>query len=145
MVFMTKDYLLPEIEQIEQIISTLSGKVRTQVLGRSPIFPHEPSLASFPIYKLSFGNPDPQAPCLGIIGGVHGLERIGAQVAVALLKQLADRITWDRGTQSLLEEIRIFFIPVVNPVGIYKKRRSNPSGVDLMRKAPVEAEGDGPF
>ena len=149
MVFMTKDYLLPELEQIEQIIASFSGKgsgaVRTQVLGQSPLFPNEASSASFPIYKLSFGNPDPKAPCLGIIGGVHGLERIGAQVAVALLKQLVDRMTWDRGTQNLLEEIRIFFIPVVNPVGIYKKRRSNPFGVDLMRNAPVEAEGKVPF
>lgn len=145
MVFMTKDYLLPELEQIEHIVSSLSGKVRTQVLGQSPLFPNQNSSAHFPIYKLSFGNPDPQAPCLGIIGGVHGLERIGAQVAVELLKQLADRSTWDRGTQSLLEEVRIFFIPVVNPVGIYKKRRSNPSGVDLMRNAPVDAEGDVPF
>lgn len=143
-IVMTKAHLLPELEQIEQILSVLPGTVRTQVLGHSPIFPNDPNSASFPIYKLSFGNPDPQAPCLGIIGGVHGLERIGAQVAIALLKQLADRITWDRGTQSLLEEVRIFFIPVVNPVGIYKKQRSNPSGVDLMRNAPIEAEGDVP-
>lgn len=127
--------LLPEIQQIEKRIQVLGSLARSQVLTYS-----ESGSLKFPIYKISFGSEDPQAPVLGFIGGVHGLERIGAQVCVALLNSLSELVLWDETTQRTLKDIRIFFIPTVNPIGILKKNRSNPRGVDLMRNAPVEAE-----
>lgn len=126
---------LPEIQQIEERIRDLSGRAQVELLAYSQ---HE-SL-KFPIYKMSFGNPDPTAPVLGFVGGVHGLERIGAQVCVALLNSISELSQWDESMQNTLQKIRLFFIPTVNPIGIYKKTRSNPRGVDLMRNAPVEAE-----
>ena len=40
-----------------------------------------------------------------------------------------------------IEEFKnISELPVVNPIGILKKRRSNPHGVDIMRNAPIDAE-----
>jgi len=76
---------------------------------------------------------------------VHGLERIGAQVCIALLSSLSHLILWDKNMQKVLEQVRIFFIPTVNPIGILKRKRSNPNGIDIMRNAPVQAEGDIPF
>lgn len=127
--------VLPEIQQIEQCISNLGSAVRSEVLAYS-----EDGELRFPIYKLSFGSTDPKAPVLGFVGGVHGLERIGAQVTVALLKSFSELVLWDKNLQRALENIRIFFIPTVNPIGIYRKTRCNPRGVDLMRNAPVDAD-----
>ncbi|MEN0060282.1 MAG: DUF2817 domain-containing protein, partial [Bdellovibrio sp.] len=126
---------LHEIQQIEKRIAELGSSVRSEVLAVS-----EDRDVQFPIYKISFGSEDPKAPVLGFIGGVHGLERIGSQVCVALMNSMAELVTWDRSLQRTLQELRVFFIPTVNPVGIYRKTRSNPQGVDLMRNAPVEAE-----
>ncbi|KHD88191.1 MAG: zinc carboxypeptidase [Bdellovibrio sp. ArHS] len=128
---------LPEIQQIEKRIQDLGTSVRSEILAYS-----EADNVRFPIYKISFGSNHPQAPVLGFVGGVHGLERIGAQVCVALMNSLAELVTWDKTVQTTLQNIRVFFIPTVNPVGIYRKTRSNPHGVDLMRNAPVE--GDNP-
>lgn len=126
---------LPEIQQIEKRIHELGSLMRSEILAYS-----EKDSLRFPIYKLTFGSEDPKAPVLGFTGGVHGLERIGAQVCVALMNSLAELIQWDTTLQKTLQNIRIFFIPTVNPIGIYNKTRSNPRGVDLMRNAPVEAE-----
>lgn len=126
---------LPEIQQIEKKIEALGSTGRAEVLAYSE---HED--LRFPIYKVSFGSQDPQAPVLGFVGGVHGLERIGAQVCVALMNSLAELAQWDVTLQQTLQNIRIFFIPTVNPVGIQRKTRCNPNGVDLMRNAPVEAD-----
>lgn len=126
---------LPEIQQIEKRIQGLGSSVRSEVLAYSEL-----DSLRFPIYKVTFGSEDPKAPVLGFTGGVHGLERIGAQVCVALMNSLAELALWDETIKRTLQDIRVFFIPTVNPVGIYKKTRSNPRGVDLMRNAPVEGE-----
>ena len=41
----------------------------------------------------------------------------------------------------LLKDIRVAFIPLVNPSGMLRRRRSNAQGVDLMRNAPIDAKG----
>ncbi|MGZ3770411.1 MAG: M14 family zinc carboxypeptidase, partial [Bdellovibrio sp.] len=126
---------LPEIQQIKHCIYKLGGAVRSEVLAYSKC-----DSLDLPIYKLTMGSEDPKAPTLGFIGGVHGLERIGSQVCLSFLNSLSELVLWDKNFQRTLQNVRIFFIPTVNPVGIYKKTRSNPRGVDLMRNAPVEAE-----
>lgn len=131
---------LPEIDQIERRIDELGSKVRSEIIERVTTAQGE-----LPIYKLSFGSLEPSAPTLGIVGGVHGLERIGAQVAVSLLESFSELTLWDRGTQAILEQVRVFFIPVLNPSGVMHETRSNFNGVDLMRNAPVEGEGKLPF
>src|SRR5262249_34584442 len=35
--------------------------------------------------------------------------------------------------------LRMVFMPIVNPGGMWRGTRANPNGVDLMRNAPVEA------
>jgi hypothetical protein len=127
---------LPEIQQIEKRIAELGSRARVEVLAYS-----QKAADRFPLYKISFGSTDPKAPVLGMVGGVHGLERIGAQVCVALLNSFSELVMWDEGTQNLLKNIRVFFIPVVNPIGILNRTRCNPRGVDLMRNAPVDGEG----
>ena len=99
----------------------------------------------FPVHAVLLGNPDPRAPAVGFIGGVHGLERIGAEVVLACLRSLVRRLHWDDTLHRMLEGLRVVFVPVVNPGGVWRGTRANPNGVDLMRNAPVECADGAPF
>ncbi len=100
---------------------------------------------SHPIMAFILGSRNPAHPVLFLTGGVHGLERIGAQLAWSLLKTTVDRLIWDRSLRELFENIRLVVVPMVNPVGYYNFTRSNGQGVDLMRNSPVQAIDKTPF
>lgn len=97
----------------------------------------------YPLVSIHFGNPN--APTLLISGGIHGLERIGAQLSVSLLKSFYERLSWDTVAQEFLKSVQLVFVPVVNPVGYFDITRSNGDGVDIMRNAPIDAEAGAPF
>lgn len=99
----------------------------------------------YPIYTFTIGSKKSTAPVLFITGGVHGLEKIGAQLAWSLLKTTLDKLQWDRSLQQVFESIRMVFIPLLNPVGYIHQMRSNGNGVDLMRNSPIAAETKVPF
>lgn len=99
------------------------------------------SIDTLPVYKISFGTRDKSAPLLVIVGGVHGLERIGTQVAKALMFSFNELAKWDQNLKAMLASMRVVFIPLLNPWGMALNKRSNSFGVDLMRNSPVEAEG----
>ena len=42
-----------------------------------------------------------------LIGGVHGLERIGTQVVMAWLSSFLARLAWDDSVRALLERVHI--------------------------------------
>ncbi len=98
-----------------------------------------------PIYTFSMGSRDPKSPVLFITGGVHGLERIGAQLAWSLLKTTLDRLLWDESLRQLFTKIRLVIIPLLNPFGYERYQRSNPHGVDLMRNSPIISNEKVPF
>lgn len=129
-----------ELQEIERIQDRLKALGRFEVLGEVSS-PH----GALPIYKISFGSEDPKAPVLGLIGGVHGLERIGSQVVTSLLNSWSQLLLWDQSTKELLKNIRVFFIPAVNPYGLTYKSRSNGNSVDLMRNAPLKSDDKVPF
>lgn len=131
---------LPEVLQIESLLREFEGIARGELLGHVG---DEKKL--YPIYKISIGSQDPEAPVLGWVGGVHGLERIGAQVVLSMMTSLLRMQLWDESLQHILSKVRLFFIPTVNPWGLQNRRRANAQGVDLMRNAPVDAVGKVPF
>ncbi len=100
---------------------------------------------TYPLYSFTIGTNEPLAPTLFITGGVHGIERVGAQLAWSLLKTTVDRLLWDRALQEIFLHIRLVIIPLVNPVGYKKFKRSNGNNVDLMRNSPVVAIDRTPF
>jgi hypothetical protein len=93
----------------------------------------------FPITSFTFGCPSPNAPKLIIVGGVHGLEKIGTHVVTSYLQTIIRLLKWDHSIQTLLAECQLIFYPLANPVGMYSHQRSNGNGIDLMRNAPIEA------
>jgi hypothetical protein len=99
----------------------------------------------FSIDSFSVGAKNPEAPVLFLVGGVHGLERIGAELCLSFLQSTIQRLVWDDSFRKLIDKIRLVFIPLLNPVGYHFYMRSNGNGIDLMRNAPVSAEEKVPF
>jgi hypothetical protein len=129
---------LPELDELSRLIESLPEGARVRVLGRVDV-----DEVSLPIFSVTLGASDPGAPCLAFVGGVHGLERIGTQVVLAYLKTLSVRLSWDRVLSDLLERVRLVFVPLVNPGGMWLGARANPRGVDLMRNAPRHPDSHG--
>lgn len=131
---MTHAESVTELAEIGRLIDRgaphVSARVAVQV---------ETDGASLPVHVLTLGSNDPAAPAIGVFGGVHGLERIGAEVVIAFVANLVARLDWDESLHRLLDTTRMVFMPLVNPGGLVRGTRANPAGVDLMRNAPVDA------
>ena len=76
---------------------------------------------------------------------MHGLERVGTHVVLSFLASLVTRLERDESFARLLDEVRLVFMPLVNPAGMHRRSRSNANGVDLMRNAPLESRERVPF
>jgi len=133
---MKKNLQLLEIQDIEEIIEQAPKDfVRAQVLCSI-----EKNQDELPLWGICVGTEAKSAPTVVIVGGVHGLERIGSHVVIAYLKSITERLKWSISLQNQLKQIRIIFVPVVNPMGMHLGARSNGNGVDLMRNAPIESK-----
>jgi hypothetical protein len=132
---------LPELEELERTLDLGHKYLEVKQLHAVST----PAGSRLPVYAVSMGNPSPELPAIGFFGGVHGLERIGAEVVIAFLNNLVMRLQWDATLHRQLESVRMVFMPIVNPGGMLMGTRANPRGVDLMRNAPVEAVDQVPF
>jgi hypothetical protein len=131
-----------ELDELEQLVAGAGAGSRFEARILCELACGE---QCFPLRAIAFGNPDPSVPAIGIFGGVHGLERIGAQVVIAFLQSIVSRLRWDTTLNRQLERLRLVFVPVVNPGGMWRRTRANPNGVDLMRNAPLDAREKAPF
>lgn len=129
--------IFAELAHLEALIAQLGDRARTDVVSRVQYKHH-----SFPIYSVMLGSMRPDVPVLAFIGGVHGLEKIGSEVILSYLQTIIQLLDWDEEFARRLENSRLVFIPIVNPVGVYRGTRSNGNGVDLMRNAPIEGSGN---
>ena len=125
---------LDALTALERILQLAGNRVQTRVVREVDCQGQR-----LPVYAVTLGNPDPAVPAIGFFGGVHGLERIGAEVVIAYLHSVVMRLHWDHLLHRQLESVRLVFMPVVNPGGMRLGTRANPRGVDLMRNAPVNA------
>ncbi|MBI5007944.1 MAG: zinc carboxypeptidase [Nitrosomonadales bacterium] len=131
---------LPELRELERLLELGKHHLQSSVACRVSADGKD-----FPVYQLTLGNPDPKLPSIGFFGGIHGLERIGTQVLLYFLRSLLTRLEWDNSLHHLLQDVRLVFMPLINPGGMWQSTRSNPNGVDLMRNAPIDATGKVPF
>ncbi|VTU39712.1 Zinc carboxypeptidase [Variovorax sp. PBL-H6] len=131
---------LPELLELAQLIELAGAHLETRVLCEVAA-----GARHFPVQAFLLGSTRPDAPAAGFFGGVHGLERIGAQVVIAYLRSLVMRLAWDETLHRQLETMRLVFMPLVNPGGMWLGTRANPNGVDLMRNAPVESKEQVPY
>lgn len=131
---------LPELLELERLIEEGRPHLQARTACTVKVGGHD-----LPIHVITLGNPSSEAPAVGFFGGVHGLERIGAEVVIAYLRSLVKRLHWDAVLHQQLQNVRLVFMPLVNPGGLWLGTRANPRGVDLMRNAPVEAREPVPF
>lgn len=124
-----------EIESLLELSKIDDDLINVQTLG-SVKYKDE----SYPLISFQIGSKDIERPCLGLFGGIHGLEKIGTQVILAYLSSLFAQMKWDKDLRRTLSRARIVSIPLINPIGMSLFRRSNGNSVDLMRNAPIEAK-----
>ena len=129
-----------EYEDLKAILRAGGAYFDIQSVGR--ISTRSPS---FSLYTASIGARDPLAPAVGFFGGIHGLERIGTQLILHYMRSLLFRLEWDELLHQQLQKVRLVFMPLVNPGGMWAHKRANPNGVDLMRNAPQQADNRVPF
>ncbi|MEJ2417617.1 MAG: DUF2817 domain-containing protein [Exilibacterium sp.] len=132
--YATLNWLLPELRQLQRLLRLQTPGLRSKRLGIVA-----DGERRYPLEAVFLGGRSPRLPTVVILGGVHGVERIGAQVVLAYLESLLRRLTWDEALRQMLDRVRLVFVPVVNPVGVRHQTRSNGNGVDLMRNAPLDA------
>jgi len=131
---------LPELAALLRIVELGAGNLDCREVCSVSL-----AEGNYPVHAITLGNPDPSIPAVGYFGGVHGLERIGAEVVIAYLQSLVMRLQWDSTLHRQLESVRLVFMPLVNPGGMRLGTRANPNGVDLMRNAPVDSLEPVPF
>lgn len=139
-VTLTERSSLPELDELHRLIEMGGEHLRVRTLGKV-----DASGRSFDLLAITMGNPSPDAPAIGYFGGVHGLERIGAEVVIAYLGNLVQRLKWDSVLHHQLASVRMVFMPMVNPGGMWLNTRANPQGIDLMRNAPLCSQESVPF
>jgi hypothetical protein len=129
--------MLKELEHIVRFFEMGDPLFRMSILSEAKY-----KNKTYPIYSFSIGSSDVSTPVLLLVGGVHGLERIGAQVVINYLRSLMTQMSWDEKLRETFKHYRIVAIPVLNPWGIEHFRRANGNGVDLMRNSPTEGIKD---
>lgn len=125
--------MLPALEAIERLAAS------------APAVETLATVEGLPVHAFRFGTTDRSAPALLVTGGVHGLERIGTDVAIAYLTSLLARLSWDAVLHEALAHTRVLVVPLLNPVGMTRGQRANGNGVDLMRNAPAAPTGGTPL
>jgi hypothetical protein len=131
----------PEMTDLESLIAGFGKRARSRVVAEVQ---HKDK--SYPLHCVVLGSQDPKAPTVGFFAGVHGLEKIGSEVVLAYMHTLLELLRWDKNFQGRLEHSRLVFMPLLNPVGIVNRTRSNGNGIDLMRNSPLDGEeSGGPF
>jgi len=131
---------LRELETIFSLIDRLGERARVKTLTTVQL-----DGAKLPVHGLVIGTEDRTAPTMVVVGGVHGLERIGARVALSYLHTVAELLGWDAVLQEALTRSRIVMVPLVNPGGMLMRTRANPNGIDLMRNAPPHPDARASF
>ncbi len=130
----------PEYDQLLALLDTGSHVLDTRVVCETMMQGRR-----FGVHVATLGSRDPGAPAIGIFGGIHGLERIGTQLVLDYLRSVLSRLAWDELLHRELESVRLVFMPIVNPGGMWAGTRANPNGVDLMRNGPQDADARVPF
>lgn len=122
-----------EMDLLEDLIAENRDLLRVQVIDEVSLEDRK-----FPLYVLSVGSENLEDPVIGYFGGVHGLEKIGTEVVLSQLSTVLNLMRWDESFKQRLKRTRLLFMPIVNPVGIVLRTRSNGRGVDLMRNSPLD-------
>lgn len=113
----------PEYDQLLALLELGAPWFQTEVVCNVAARDH-----TFAVHVASLGTRAPDAPAIGIFGGIHGLERIGTQLVLDYMRSVLCRLAWDELLHRQLETVRLVFMPIVNPGGMYVATRANQIG-----------------
>jgi Zinc carboxypeptidase len=125
-----------ELRQLEALIARLGSYLQVEVIAELS-YRNQP----MPVHCLSLGSQSGEVPTIVYVGGIHGLEKIGTEVLLNYLQSIAELLEWDGEWLDRLSKLRLVFVPIVNPIGVYRGTRCNGNNVDLMRNAPIHCVG----
>ncbi len=133
---------LVKFNRVERQIFRLAKKSKLVRIRQIGVSRRTKDGLRFPIWLIEIGKPSAvKKKPVGLVAGIHGLEKIGVQILVEFLEELLD----PRSPCFMKEvedgEIGILVVPVANPGGFVLNTRSNPAGVDLMRNSGDDAKG----
>jgi hypothetical protein len=134
------------IKELQKLLLYVKGDSSLKDIVRGEIESEvEYGHGKYSLLSFTIGTQEPDRPVIFITGGFHGLERIGVQLAWSLLKTTIERLAWDKSLNELIKNVRIVFLPLINPVGYNFNTRSNGNAVDLMRNSPVNSISKPPY
>ena len=97
--FDTGDF--PELHALQTLAQRANGLLKTEVVCEVMVGDKR-----LPVHCLELGSTSASVPAVGFFGGVHGVERIGAQVIIAFLHSLIERLHWDDCLMHMLDNLR---------------------------------------
>ncbi|MDO9175198.1 MAG: M14 family zinc carboxypeptidase, partial [Actinomycetota bacterium] len=112
---------LPELLELELILRRGDGWLRSEILHEVTWPGLPPEVPSLPVHGITLGSADDNAPAIGFFGGVHGVERVGAQIVLSFLRTTVERLRWDPLFREQLSRVRLVFLPMANPGGIWRR------------------------
>jgi hypothetical protein len=80
----------PEYDQLLALLELGAPWFRSKIACEVTVQGH-----SFAVHVASLGTDAPDAPAIGIFGGIHGLERIGTQLVLDYMRSVLCRLAWD--------------------------------------------------
>ena len=83
---MSTSAVLAELSALERILELGADHLDVRVVCEVAADPADPASPKLPVHAITLGNASPHVPAAGFFGGVHGLERIGAEVVIAYLQ-----------------------------------------------------------
>ncbi|EHP38108.1 peptidase M14 carboxypeptidase A [Cupriavidus basilensis OR16] len=125
-----------EMQQLESILEAGASRLDACRVGEV-----HAAASAFPSTPPASGRTIHARPPSVFFAGIHGLERIGTHLLLDYMRMLLWRLEWDELLERQLQSVRLVFMPIVNPGGMWAGARANPNGVDLMRNAPQDAIG----
>ncbi|MEJ0002900.1 MAG: M14 family zinc carboxypeptidase [Pararobbsia sp.] len=129
-----------ELDDLLSILSAAGARFSTRTVCEIQV-----DARPFPLLATTLGSDHPQAPRSASSAACMGSSRSARNSCSTIMRALLQRLEWDELLLQQLRVVRLVFMPIVNPGGMWAKTRSNPNGVDLMRNAPQNAEGHVPF
>ena len=104
---------LSELIKLERVMQN-----KEPYLDRKTFCEDEVKRRSFPVYALTIGSKNPEAPAFGFFGAVHCLDRIGTRAFLSFLSSLLTRLKWGAALHQKLASVRLVFMSLVNPAGM---------------------------
>lgn len=136
----TPEYPLAELNEIVKLVEQAGDLAQLHIIDTVEFKGEQ-----LPLYVITMGSSSADVPAFGLFGGVHGVERIGTEVVMSYLRSLVASLSWAPDIRRQLENMRLVFMPVVNPAGVLQGSRCNANHVDLMRNAPIDAQEKASF